>query len=102
MKVRSKQSLIGPLVFYCALFLINGSAQASQTELAKGQIVDRVLCASDAAQSYALYLPSTYSADKRWPILYALPTLSTRSEFLPDVMTGHLRRWQWRQLNFLS
>jgi dienelactone hydrolase len=72
MKVRSKQSLIGPLVVYCALFLINGSDQASQTELAKGQIVDRVLCASDAAQSYALYLPSSYSPERRWPILYAL------------------------------
>ncbi len=34
-----------------------------------GQIVD-VICASDATQSYALYLPSTYTAAKRWPIIY--------------------------------
>jgi dienelactone hydrolase len=34
-----------------------------------GQIVD-VTCASDATQSYALYLPSTYTAAKRWPVIY--------------------------------
>ena len=26
--------------------------------------------ASDAAQSYMLYLPSTYTATKRWPVIY--------------------------------
>jgi dienelactone hydrolase len=34
-----------------------------------GQIVD-VTCEGDSAQSYALYLPSTYSATKRWPLIY--------------------------------
>ena len=34
-----------------------------------GQIVN-VVCASDANQSYALYLPSAYMATKRWPIIY--------------------------------
>lgn len=34
-----------------------------------GQIVD-VTSASDAIQSYALYLPSTYTAAKRWPVIY--------------------------------
>jgi len=29
-----------------------------------------VLCDSNPAQSYALYLPSTYSATRRWPIIY--------------------------------
>lgn len=34
-----------------------------------GQIVN-VVCASDANQSYALYLPSAYTVTKRWPIIY--------------------------------
>jgi dienelactone hydrolase len=37
----------------------------------KGQVIDRVVCKSDASQSYALYLPSTYSLEKKYPIIYA-------------------------------
>ena len=29
-----------------------------------------VTCASDTTQSYALYLPSTYTTAKRWPVIY--------------------------------
>lgn len=38
---------------------------------AQGQITEKVLCGSDAAQSYALYLPSSYTPARKWPILYA-------------------------------
>lgn len=34
-----------------------------------GEVVDRVACAADPERSYALYLPSAYSTDRRWPIL---------------------------------
>jgi dienelactone hydrolase len=44
--------------------------QTAQPPLpAVGQIVD-VTCEGDPTQSYALYLPSTYSAAKAWPIIY--------------------------------
>jgi dienelactone hydrolase len=36
-----------------------------------GEVVDRVPCLHDAAQTYALFLPSTYCDDRTWPILYA-------------------------------
>jgi hypothetical protein len=36
-----------------------------------GQIVAHVACAKDATQSYALYLPSNYTADRSWPVIYA-------------------------------
>lgn len=39
--------------------------------LQPGQIVDKVECAAKPEQSYALYLPSRYTADHAWPILYA-------------------------------
>ena len=38
---------------------------------AKGEIIDKVVCKVDPEQSYALYLPTEYSRDKKWPILYA-------------------------------
>lgn len=46
-------------------------AQPQQEEIVKGRIVNRVVCKADPLQSYALYLPSSYTPEKRWPILYA-------------------------------
>jgi len=45
-------------------------AQA-QAPLPQGQVVAKVPCRADPAQSYALYLPSNYGPEKPWPILYA-------------------------------
>jgi dienelactone hydrolase len=38
--------------------------------LPAGQITDPVSCSNDAAETYALYLPSAYRSSKLWPILY--------------------------------
>ena len=35
-------------------------------------MTEKVVCREPPAQSYALYLPPAYTADKRWPILYLL------------------------------
>jgi len=40
-------------------------------DLPRGQIVDEVTCAGDPTQSYALYLPSTYSPDRPSSLLIA-------------------------------
>jgi hypothetical protein len=40
-------------------------------DLPRGTIVDDVKCAADATQSYALYVPSTYSPDRAWSLLIA-------------------------------
>ena len=39
-------------------------------ELSAPGKVGTVICRSDSTQSYALYLPSTYTPGKRWPIIY--------------------------------
>jgi len=56
-----------------ALVLIAWSASpiVSGQELPRGTVIDKVACARDPNQSYALYLPTAYSADRTWPILYA-------------------------------
>ncbi len=46
-----------------------GLARAEEI-LARGTIVDRVVCKADARQSYALYLPKSYDAARTWPIVY--------------------------------
>ena len=47
-------------------------APDNQTAIPLGQIVEKVVCARDQNQSYALYLPSNYVSTRKWPILYAL------------------------------
>ena len=36
-----------------------------------GTIVEDVKCAADPSQSYALYIPSAYSPDRKWSLLIA-------------------------------
>ncbi len=45
---------------------------AAAADLPKGRIIDRIACAAEPSQSYALFVPSTYSPDHAWPILYCL------------------------------
>jgi dienelactone hydrolase len=44
---------------------------AFDVQKARGTVVSSLACLEDATHSYALYLPSQYSADRRWPIIYA-------------------------------
>lgn len=37
----------------------------------RGQVVERIEALNDSSQSYALYLPSNYTPDRKWPVLYA-------------------------------
>lgn len=55
------------------MLLAHSVAHAStQTEtIPKGQIVERIAALNDTSQSYALYLPSNYAPDRKWPVLYA-------------------------------
>jgi dienelactone hydrolase len=49
-------------------------AQASYEipdDLQPGRIIERVVCKNAPNQSYALYLPSTYSSTRKWPLLVA-------------------------------
>jgi predicted esterase len=40
-------------------------------DLPAGLLLPKVTCATPSDQSYALYLPSHYTREKRWPIVYA-------------------------------
>jgi poly(3-hydroxybutyrate) depolymerase len=43
---------------------------ATGTSLPIGQTIPEVVCAADPSQSYALYLPSNYSPDRAWPVIF--------------------------------
>lgn len=40
--------------------------------LVPGAVSERIVCAADAKQSYAVYLPSAYAASRRWPVVFFL------------------------------
>src|SRR5947207_802464 len=46
------------------------SAQAPNP-LSPGKVIPKIICSANPQQSYALYLPSQFSPNKRWPIIYA-------------------------------
>lgn len=54
---------------YCSLTFF------AQSELPKGELIERVEVQSDSAQGYALYLPKSYTPEKKWAILYAFEPL---------------------------
>src|SRR6185503_17219441 len=43
----------------------------AEPELPRGRIVEKVVCKDSPGQAYALYLPTGYTPERRWPILYA-------------------------------
>ncbi|MES1244009.1 MAG: hypothetical protein ABUT39_20570 [Acidobacteriota bacterium] len=59
------RKLIVPL----SLFLLLSGAAAA--ELARGTVIEKVVCADHPDQAYSLYLPSNYTPDRPWPVLYA-------------------------------
>jgi predicted esterase len=68
------------LVLLCAaLAVFSPQALARQSatpspapqDFQTGVVISKVSCATQAEQSYALYLPSHYTREKRWPIVYA-------------------------------
>lgn len=61
------------LVLLLALVILCGNAAQAQSgadKLAQGVVIDKVSVATDSTQSYALYLPSTYDPQRKYPILY--------------------------------
>ena len=52
--------------------LVAHSVVHAQTEsIPRGQVVERLEALNDSSQSYALYLPSNYTPNRKWPVLYA-------------------------------
>lgn len=70
----STSGVLGTLAVAVALWQLAPAhlQSVSLGSIRKGELVERMTCADKPDQSYALYIPSNYRAEKRWPILYAL------------------------------
>jgi len=60
-------ALLGMLLPY-SLFAQESQSSSVAPALETGKILPHVSCAAHPEQSYALYLPSNYSADLQWPL----------------------------------
>jgi poly(3-hydroxybutyrate) depolymerase len=58
------------LPFLLSLLLLSAGAVAA-APLPRGKVIDKVVCTHQPDQAYALYLPSTYTPERKWPVLYA-------------------------------
>jgi poly(3-hydroxybutyrate) depolymerase len=47
------------------------AAIALAADFPVGQVIPQVVCADDESQSYALFVPTTYSPDRAWPVIFA-------------------------------
>ena len=65
--------LCGAWLAFCAPALAQESIHpdAATVGLKLGVVTPKVICGAQPEQSYALYLPSHYTREKRWPIVYA-------------------------------
>lgn len=62
--------MIRRVIHIVAAAVCAASASSAQ-DFPRGTIIDDVKCAAEPSQSYALYLPSTYSHDRPWNLLIA-------------------------------
>jgi len=57
-------------VILTLMWLFAGAA-AWAADLPAGEIIDRVTCAADSSQSYALFVPADYTPSRTWPVIFA-------------------------------
>ncbi len=70
MRLLLSVSLAGGVGLICLAAPVVYSQAQGRPQLPVGQLIAKVLCNGDPAQSYALYLPLNYSPARRWPIVY--------------------------------
>jgi len=65
--------LAAPFALWCAVLAVAVAGQQPappERPSQRGEVIPAVRCAAQPDQSYALYLPMNYTADRRWPIVY--------------------------------
>ena len=64
--------LAGALALPVTVHAQGRAAAASADGFARGEVIEVVETLHDPAFTYALYVPTSYTADKAWPVLYVL------------------------------
>jgi hypothetical protein len=70
----------------------NASPSPAPQHLQSGAVIPKVICSTEPDQSYSLYVPSYYSTEKQWPIVYAFDPLA-RGAAPVKLMKGAAERY---------
>jgi predicted esterase len=70
----------------------SASPNAPQERLESGKLIERIVCTKTPEQSYALYLPSNYSSDRSWPVVFAFDP-GARGRLPVDAMKDAAERY---------
>ena len=62
--------------------------------IAKGQVVDNIAAVSDAQMTYAVYLPSAYAREKKWPVVFVLDP-RRRGAFAAELFREPAEQYGW-------
>ena len=57
-------------VAFCVALLLCCSFDASPQSIEAGKVVERVVLQSQPNESYAVYLPTSYTTEKSWPTIF--------------------------------
>ena len=62
--------MIRKIIYIAALTLLSQIAFSSISNIPAGVIIDTIKCLSDTSSSYSVYVPSNYTTEKNWPVLF--------------------------------
>jgi len=62
---------MSPVRVMLTLMWLFAGVTALAADLPAGEIIDRVTCAADPSQSYALFVPADYTPSRTWPVIFA-------------------------------
>lgn len=82
------------LLLACTLALQAAAAESNPDPFPIGEIVDPVACLADPSQTYALYLPEGYTAERRWPVLLVFDPRS-RGTAAAEIFLEGAKRYGW-------
>ena len=86
---RARGGLLALLLLTAAL-----AAQGMPGLPARGRLVEGVACRSDPSQTYTLYVPERYAADRTWPALLILDPRG-RSARAAELFRGPAEEYGW-------
>lgn len=73
---------------------LSGQTGAPAPALPTGTVIEKISCQEAPDQQYALYLPSSYRADRAWPILYALDARGNGAE-VAELLKAGAEQYGW-------
>jgi predicted esterase len=83
------------ILFYATCCFGQAASPVAPVEkLPAGQVIERVVCAKNSEESYALYVPSHYSPDRAWPVVFVFDP-GARGKLPVDLMKEGAERYDY-------